>query len=78
MSLTVRKRKGLEAVFAREIDGHGILQSKAKVYDDLEAEGMVVRETVRFGTVTCIGWALTHRGRIAYCDWCSNNAPPRP
>lgn len=49
-------------------------QSKAKVYEELEREGMVKRTEVRVGTgwsaVTVRGWALTEAGHLAYCLSC--------
>lgn len=66
----------LERVFAREIEG-GVLQSKAKIYPTLEADGMVEHGTLilgrdRFGVISVKGWSLTHKGRIAYCAACKD------
>lgn len=68
----------LEKVFEAEIHGR-LFQSKAKIYKQLEADGMVTFERQelgrdRFGAIAVEGWALTHRGRIAYCETCTE--PP--
>jgi hypothetical protein len=52
------------------------MQSKAKVYQELEVEHCVERVTVkhkdRFGEITIEGWELTHAGRWAYCETCDD------
>lgn len=70
---TKAKLKALERVFACEIDGTLPLQSKAKIYDELESEGLVVRMGRTFGgqfPITVRGWGLTHLGRWTYCSSC--------
>lgn len=68
----------LEKLFAYEVNraldptAIGLpMQSKAKVFTELERDGMVERaqRTVpsRFGPITVRGWELTHAGRFAYC-----------
>ena len=55
------------------IDGLTILQSKDKRYENLAERGYVQSYTPVFGgrfPVRCTGWALTHAGRIAYCESC--------
>jgi hypothetical protein len=74
---TVKKShyKALERVFGAEIEGRLPLQSKAKVFEELEKEGMVERYTRRFGVdcfgeIAVTGWSLTQLGRLAYCLEC--------
>lgn len=72
--LNARWRKALESVFAREIAGTLPHQSRSSVFTELENEGMVEKHKERFGgrfPVVVEGWVLTHRGRMAYCDWAS-------
>lgn len=69
----------LERVFAAEIEGH-LLQSKAKIYDQLERDGYVERTEERIavpplGTMTVKGWVLTHAGRLTYCMTCDDGRP---
>ena len=50
-----------------------MLQSKTRVYRELASQGYLQSATEIFGAgtrfpVICHGWALTHKGRIAYCD----------
>ena len=73
--MTNAQYKLLEKVFAAEIEGR-IHPSKDKRYKVLEAEGCVehVFHQVgkdRFGPIVVTGWALTHKGRIIYCQWAS-------
>ena len=70
------KLRALEKVFEREID-RSVLQSSAKIYDELAAEGFVQKRTLtlavdRFGTMTVTGWALTLAGNYAYCSECDS------
>lgn len=74
--MTKRFLNALEKIFEREIEG-ALLHSHAKVYDELAALGYCERESRklgadRFGEIVIDGWALTHSGRFAYCDWASN------
>lgn len=71
----------LEKVFAAEInrcrDHVGLFQTRSKLAQELEAEGYIEQAEVHLGgrfPVTIKGYALTHRGRIAYCmsDRCQN------
>jgi hypothetical protein len=52
------------------------MQSTAKVFTELEREGMVEPAAMtvpsRFGPITVRGWELTHAGRAAYCATCTN------
>jgi hypothetical protein len=74
----------LGKVFASEMDQAmkpaGIprfpFQSKAKVFKELEALGLVECKSVslpsRLGLVTIAGWALTPAGHRAYCEACKD------
>jgi hypothetical protein len=71
--------RALEKVFAKDIENalaHRNLpfQSTAKVYRELEAEGMVRSVTVKVGTgwsaVEVTGWELTQLGHLSYCMEC--------
>ena len=57
----------LERVFAAEIDGMLPFQSKAAVFKDLLAEGLVERCSRRFGSgwsaLVVSGYEMTHAGR---------------
>jgi hypothetical protein len=67
--------KALEKIFSAEINGLLPLQSKAKIYLQLEAEGLVAPMERIFGggswKIVVKGWQLTHDGRFAYCDNCT-------
>lgn len=74
MTLPRKQAAALERIFAREISGSPlpILQSRAKIYEKLAGDGMVIRTEIRVkGEAKVSGWLLTHRGRIAYCEWAS-------
>ena len=65
----------LERIWVDEIDDRLPLQSKAKVFRELESEGLVQTWTRnfgvdRFGEISVTGWALTHAGRFLYCSNC--------
>jgi hypothetical protein len=66
----------LEKVFAAEIEGRLPFQSKAIIYRDLLAAGLVSWMERKFGTgvfaVTVTGYELTHRGRLLYCASCDD------
>lgn len=74
MRLPKAQLEALEKVFAAEIEGR-VYQSRAKIFTQLAAEGMVEEETLtlpgRF-PVRVPGWGLTHRGRILYCAACAD------
>lgn len=75
--LTKRWISALERIYCAEIHDRLPLQSKAKVFNELAAEGLVepyVREfgIDRFGTITVSGWALTQFGRFTYCLSCDD------
>lgn len=61
----------LGKVFEREIVG-SVLQSKAKIYAQLEAAGLIQKVTKhfgvdRFGAIEVQGYVLTLAGNYAYC-----------
>lgn len=66
----------LEKVFAAEINGRLPFQSKASIYRDLLAAGLVasMRTTLGKGwsAVTVSGYGLTHAGRLLYCLDCKD------
>jgi hypothetical protein len=72
--LTKAKLRALETVFAAEIDDRLPFQSKARVYRTLHAEGYLVAMQRTFGTgwsaAVATGYALTHLGRMTYCESC--------
>lgn len=72
---TKRIIKALELVFAAEIEARLPFQSKAKVFAEMEADGLVAPMKRVFGAgerfpVTVTGWRLTDAGRILYCCSC--------
>lgn len=63
----------LEKVFASEIAGLPLFQSRSKHYERLEQEGYVERVTVTLGgrfPVRLDGWQLTIAGHYTYCNSC--------
>uniref|UniRef100_A0A6M3KZB3 Uncharacterized protein n=1 Tax=viral metagenome TaxID=1070528 RepID=A0A6M3KZB3_9ZZZZ len=65
--------RALEKIFEREIAGTLPFQSKAKIYIDLAGAGLVEKDTRIFGgrfPITVVGWALTQKGRLLYCQEC--------
>ena len=72
MNVTKKLITALEKVFEREIAG-SVLQSKAKIYEQLEAEGLIQKRTLRlgvdrFGTIEVTGYVLTIAGNYLYCS----------
>jgi hypothetical protein len=62
----------LEKIFAEEING-SLYYGKAKRLEWLDENGYI--EKVKFvlrghPSVSVEGWALTHKGRIEYCESC--------
>lgn len=81
MKLTKTKAEALGKVFSKEIGGGPVplLQSRARVFKELEADGLVVEDEIRLGgrfPMTCRGWGLTHAGRLVYCQWASTQESP--
>jgi len=79
--LTKARLSALERIFAREIEGTLPFQSRAKVYEQMAADGLVESGTSvlghdRFGPIIVKGWTLTHAGRIAYCMSCRDVPDP--
>lgn len=78
-ALTAKEMRLLERVFEREISGTLPFQSKANLAQELVDRGYL-EPMVRtfganaFGAVTVRGFALTHAGRIAYCEWAARSA----
>ena len=81
MGITMTSGKvlaALEKVFAAEIEGRLPFQSKAKIFRDLENDGLVAPMERRFGgrfPVVVTGWQLTHAGRFMYCSSCTDDFP---
>lgn len=67
----------LGRVFAAEIEGRLLFQSKAGIYRDLMAAGLVEPIQRQFGTgalaVTVSGYALTVPGHYIYCSNCGDD-----
>jgi hypothetical protein len=79
--MTKNELRALEKIFSHEIDQalnhHNLpFQSKAKVYETLEADGMIKYVTVTVGSgwsaVNVSGWQLTLLGHVTYCLTCSD------
>lgn len=69
-----RIMNALEKVFAAEIENRLPFQSKARVFQDLAADGLLEPMERKFGAgwsaITVSGWQLTHAGRLLYCSSC--------
>ncbi len=76
----------LEKMFVSEMD-HALngsrlpccFQSKAKLLEAMESKGLVERVEFKLGgrfSVTISGWALTHSGRLTYCE--NSDEPAEP
>jgi len=79
--LTKARLSALERIFSREIEGTLPFQSRAKLYEQMAADGLVEFGTFvlghdRFGPILVKGWTLTHAGRIAYCMNCRDVPDP--
>lgn len=70
----------LEKVFSAEINGRLPFQSKANIYRDLTAAGLVAPMVSNFGSgvfaIAVSGYELTHRGRMLYCENCRDEVEP--
>lgn len=67
--------RALEKVFAAEIEGRLPFQSRARIYQRMNDDGLVEPmerrfSGDRFGSITVTGWQLTHLGRLLYCTEC--------
>ena len=75
MNMTKAKMAALEKLFIAEVEDRLPFQSKAKIFEQLETEGMVDNYARTFGSgplaVVCRGWRLTHRGHLEYCLACA-------
>ena len=65
----------LGRVFEAEIEDRLPLQSKAKIFEQLKADGFVEFTTInrgrdRFGSIDVKGYVLTHAGRLTFCMNC--------
>lgn len=77
-SLNKAEYLALEKCFSAEIsaalNGHPLpFQSKAKIMNQLESRGFVVKVSEILGgrfPMAINGWTLTERGRLAYCLHC--------
>lgn len=68
--MTKRFLNALERVWIAEIENRLPFQSDAKVFRELEAEGLIHRVIMTMGgrfEVKVHGWELSHAGRLAYC-----------
>lgn len=71
--MTKEVYQALEKVFAAEVDGLLPFQSKAKIFQELCEQGLLLPMEVVFGgrfPVTVKGFQLSHAGRIMYCNEC--------
>lgn len=77
--MTKAELAALGKVFAAEINGRLPFQSKAKIFSYLQNDGLLEPMTRHFGAgrfaVTVTGYQLTHAGRIAYCESCTDEPP---
>lgn len=68
--------RALEKVFSAEIENRLPFQSKASIYRDLLAAGLVQWTSCSFGNgwsaVTVSGYELTHAGQYLYCSNCED------
>ena len=77
--MTKAELKALERVFEAEIHNRLPFQSKAAIFNRLEAEGYLQPMTRTYGlglsNMTVKGYGLTHAGRLTYCASCDQDAP---
>lgn len=67
----------LERIFQAEIENRLPAQLKSKHLDRMWREGFVYPLTITLPgpfPVNVKGWALTERGRVAYCESCSEES----
>lgn len=80
--MTKRHAKALEQLFAAEVEASlksipylALVQSKSRVFGELEELGLCQPATFKAGNppwvVTMVGRVLTEPGRMAYCQWAS-------
>jgi len=74
MEPLVRHYKAMERLFGAEVDGRLPLQSRAKVYTELQSMDLAAPYERVFGygqfAVTVKGWRLTALGHLTYCMSC--------
>lgn len=73
----------LEALFDAEItDPHGLLQKNNAALRSLESQGMAISTEVRMpsrqGCLVLLGYMITTRGHIAYCEYASTKPKGDP
>lgn len=86
-NMKARELKALERIFSGEIVGWPLIESDAQIYSQLARDGYVERGSATiYGNGHSVidrmpmkieGWALTHKGRIAYCESCKDT-PDQP
>lgn len=78
--VTKKDLAALERVFAAEIEGRHVYQTKAKVFQALCDKGLLQPAERVYGTgwsaVTVRGYSLTHAGRFLYCSTCDDEELP--
>lgn len=62
----------LEKIFNEEINGTLPYQSRSKIYKILESDGLVEEIEIKQGIFAIKGWVLTQKGRMLYCQNCTN------
>lgn len=77
--LLKRHFAALERLFSAEIEDRLPLQSKAKVFKELESMGYAQEGERTFGrdrfrVIAVRGWNLTHAGRLTFCMNCPGDA----
>lgn len=77
MDLTKRRMQALEKLFIADMEGSGPVQSKARVYDELETMNLAEKCQRVFGSgrfsVIVKGWKITLIGHFTYCEWADEN-----
>lgn len=77
MNLLKRHVLSLEKVFHAEIENRLPFQSKGKTFVELANHGYleIGKRVIGAGRFPAIvsGYCLTHKGRMAYCDWASKH-----
>jgi hypothetical protein len=66
----------LGKVFEAEIAGRLPYQTKAKLAQEMCDSGLLEFSEIKEGALTVSGYSLTHRGRIEYCEQCSDIEDP--
>lgn len=66
----------LEKVFAAEVEDALPYQTKSKLAQEMCTSGFLEPLQVKMGLATVTGYALTHAGRIKYCESCRETGEP--